>query len=122
MHMSFKQFARVLGKRATQQVAKTGNRASPAYIQVGCRQVHLDRNEMRPLSAETQIIHVTAGIAWISTDGTDLIVNSGEEIVMRRGKHPALISSAGKYPLEYEVRYAIRSSSAQTLIPRLIHI
>ena len=117
--MSFKQFARGLSKITSQKLTKTSNETSPDYAQFSCSQVYLERDDVRRLTVESQVIHVMAGTAWITTDGTDVIVDSGEQIVMRRGKYPALISAAGKHPLVYEVWYTNRSPSPQTLIPRL---
>jgi hypothetical protein len=61
-----------------------------------------------------------AGTAWITIEGTDLIVNRGEQMVMKRGKYPALISAVGKRPLAYEICSTNRSPSAQNLIPEII--
>jgi hypothetical protein len=66
--------------------------------------VHLERGEIYLLHEACQTIQVIAGAAWISVDDVDVLVNQGEQAVIRPGEHPAIISGVGSHSLVYEIR------------------
>jgi hypothetical protein len=67
-------------------------------------QIRLERDEVYRLPEKRQVICVVAGAAWISLDNLDLLVDTGEQVVVKPGKTPALISAIGTPPLVYELR------------------
>ena len=54
--------------------------------------------------AAAQRVHVLHGVAYISVDGQDFIVQRNQRPTLPRDKHPALISSAGTGELVVEIK------------------
>jgi hypothetical protein len=67
-------------------------------------QIRLERDEVYRLPEKCQVICFIAGAAWISLDNFDLLVDTGEQIVVKPGKTSTLISAIGNLPLIYEIR------------------
>jgi mannose-6-phosphate isomerase-like protein (cupin superfamily) len=50
----------------------------------------------------SQVFRVVSGTAWVSIDGEDIVLRTGEELKLSHGKYDAVISSADDDPLVYE--------------------
>jgi len=61
-------------------------------------------DEIRTLSAATQLIHVVEGCAWITVDSKDIVLASGEEAAITSNRNRVVIASLDKQPLTYNVR------------------
>jgi hypothetical protein len=45
-----------------------------------------------------------SGSAWITFDGQDIIVHSGDQIALTSNSDPVIISALGDHPLIYATR------------------
>ena len=63
----------------------------------------LDDGDVRRLPGTARTLRVLSGCAWITHKGKDIIVNSGEEVILSHKKGIAVISSVSKHPLVYKV-------------------
>jgi hypothetical protein len=64
----------------------------------------LVRGETRRLRRNHRILRVVSGYAWVTADGSDVILASSEAVLLPRGKHPAVVSALGDRPLVYEIQ------------------
>lgn len=69
---------------------------------VGKTHVELMKGYVRDEKRESQVLRVVSGAAWVSMDGEDFILRTGEELKLSHGKHKALVSPANNEPLVYE--------------------
>ena len=51
----------------------------------------------------SQVMRVVKGKAWVTMDGQDYAVKEGEQLALTPGTDRAVITSADKSPLVYEV-------------------
>ncbi len=65
-------------------------------------QIELMKGYVRDEKRESQVLRVVSGAAWVSMDGEDFILRTGEELKLSHGKHKALVSPANNEPLVYE--------------------
>ncbi len=65
--------------------------------------VRLGAGSVRTLPRASQMIRVVAGCAWITLDGDDIVLCSGQEVRLVPGRHPAVISGPSDYPVIYEI-------------------
>jgi hypothetical protein len=59
--------------------------------------------DVQSLMCQVQRIHVVSGQAWITVDGQDFVLKSGQELSIPKCHYPAVISSMGRRPLVYRV-------------------
>lgn len=64
----------------------------------------LDPGRVRRLQRGFRSVHVVSGIAWITSNGRDFLLESGDELSLEPGTHDNLISALGGHPLVYEMR------------------
>ena len=64
--------------------------------------IELMTGYVRSEKRESQVLRIVSGTAWVSMDGEDVILQSGEELKLSHGKHQAVVSPAGHEPLVYE--------------------
>jgi mannose-6-phosphate isomerase-like protein (cupin superfamily) len=64
----------------------------------------LGAGESRAVRRNSQVIRVVSGNGWITFEGRDAYLSSGEEMLLGRGKHHAVLSALGADPLVYEIR------------------
>ncbi|HLA42984.1 MAG TPA: hypothetical protein VJZ27_06085 [Aggregatilineales bacterium] len=48
-------------------------------------------------------IHVKSGIAWITSNGEDIIASNGDRVYLQSGKHSSIISSLDDQPVTFEI-------------------
>lgn len=63
----------------------------------------LEKGEVFRLPAGVRELYVLSGIAWITVDGTDIILTTGEKASLESTQGSAVISVLGKMPLNLEV-------------------
>lgn len=63
----------------------------------------LEKDEIFRFSSEYQEFKVLSGVAWITIEGRDLILHSGEKAELESHKDMAIISALGKMPVVLEV-------------------
>ena len=63
----------------------------------------LRHNEVFRLPAASRGIEVVAGIAWVTVNGRDIFLVSGERLWLSFRRDAALISALGRTPLILEV-------------------
>ncbi len=59
--------------------------------------------ELYSIPTRQHQVRVLSGTAWVSSNGTDYQVESGESLPIEGAKHSALISDAEANPLVFEV-------------------
>lgn len=59
--------------------------------------------EVHSLPRRAQTLRVVSGDAWVTFDGEDYCVNSGQEIRLAPGRQPAVVMALGGIPLVYEI-------------------
>ncbi|GIL11649.1 MAG: DUF2917 domain-containing protein [Chloroflexi bacterium] len=64
----------------------------------------LENGNAATLKRISQVVRVVKGQAWISLDGEDMVLKNGQEVYLRQGKQPAVISSVNRETLVYEIR------------------
>lgn len=64
--------------------------------------IELMKGYVRTEKRESQVLRIVSGMAWVSMDGEDLILNPGEELKLSHGKYNAVVSPANNEPLIYE--------------------
>lgn len=64
--------------------------------------VQLAPGEVRSHRRNSQVLHVVSGQAWITVDGRDIVLSSGEEMAISPGTYEAVILALGRQPLTYE--------------------
>lgn len=65
--------------------------------------VMLRHNEVFRLPADGQELKVMAGVAWVTVQGCDIFLTSGEYLRLPSRREAALISALGRQPLILEV-------------------
>jgi hypothetical protein len=60
--------------------------------------------EARLLPRDRRSLRVISGYAWVSIDGRDYVLARNEEIPLKRGRHPAIVTALGNRPLVYETQ------------------
>lgn len=63
----------------------------------------LEKGEVFRVPAECRELYVRSGIAWITVDGKDIILTTGEKASLESNQGSAVISALGKMPLRLEV-------------------
>jgi hypothetical protein len=63
----------------------------------------LGAGSVRTLQRARQVVRVISGCAWITLDGDDIVLCSGETVRLAPGKHPAVISGPSDRPVVYEI-------------------
>jgi hypothetical protein len=64
----------------------------------------LDPGGVRRLQRGFRTLHVISGLAWITSNGKDFLLESGDELMLERGTHDNLLSALGEHPLVYEMK------------------
>ncbi len=85
----------------TTQTAAFARVNSPAVER--SQTVRLGAGGVRTLQRASQVIRVVSGCAWITLDGDDIVLCSGQAVRLVPGKHPAVISGPSDYPVIYEI-------------------
>jgi len=62
----------------------------------------LQRGQARALPRNIQSINVASGSAWITQDGDDFLLNSGDAMRFMPGSGTVVVSAVGEAPLIYE--------------------
>lgn len=70
------------------------------------RYVRLSQGETRHIKTDAQTIHIVSGQAWVSYEGEDHILKSGDLLAISKGDYAAVISPLGNHDLVYELFYA----------------
>lgn len=70
------------------------------------RYVCLSQGETRHIKTDAQTIHIVSGQAWVSYEGEDHILKSGDLLAISKGDYAAVISPLGNHDLVYELFYA----------------
>lgn len=90
---------------AAQQLTTTGRTFAGLHQRGnGVEHRQLNVGEVQRLKRQSQVIRVESGHAWITHDGKDIVLKGGDELTLNRGKDSAVISSAGRRPVTFEVR------------------
>lgn len=63
----------------------------------------LEKDEIFRCSTAYREFKVLSGIAWVTIEGRDLILHSGEKAELESNKDTAIISALGKIPLVLEI-------------------
>jgi hypothetical protein len=63
----------------------------------------LYKNEVHRLPQRCQHIRVLSGVAWITSEAKDIILEKGESILLTPNQDGTLISTPGKTPLVLEI-------------------
>ena len=66
--------------------------------------MQLAAGDFRALRRNSQLVRVVSGHGWITFEGRDAYLSSGEEILLGQGRHHAVLSALGAGPLVYEIR------------------
>jgi hypothetical protein len=74
-----------------------------AYAAAYPKTVYLSAGEVRRLQRTPHTIRLIAGRAWISVNGQDIVLVSGDEVCLAASRYPAVISSLNKRPAVYEI-------------------
>jgi hypothetical protein len=64
----------------------------------------LSKNHVHALKCAARALWVMSGSAWITFDGQDIIVHSGDQIALTSNSDPVIISALGDHPLIYATR------------------
>ena len=64
--------------------------------------IELMKGYVRSEKRDSQVLRIVSGTAWVSMDGEDMVLNSGEELKLSHGRHQAVISPTGDGPLVYQ--------------------
>jgi hypothetical protein len=65
----------------------------------------LSTGQNHVVRAREQVLQVLSGVAWVSNNGDDFVLRSGEAITLERGgDHVAVISSLFNKPVRYSLR------------------
>lgn len=97
--LCFDGFAAVSRETAAvrEKVWSSGSRPNPTLRLV------LLHNEVFLQPRSFHVLHVLSGKAWVSFEGNDRIMESGESLVFSRLRNGAVISATGKEALLFEV-------------------
>ncbi|MGO8694867.1 MAG: hypothetical protein ACLQMF_14490 [Rectinemataceae bacterium] len=60
-------------------------------------------NEVFLLPRSSRVLQVLSGKAWVSFEGEDRIIESGDSLALSRARNGAVISATGKEALLFEV-------------------
>ncbi|MGO8949619.1 MAG: hypothetical protein ACLQUY_18605 [Ktedonobacterales bacterium] len=63
----------------------------------------IEPGELLRLHLHAQTIHVVSGCAWITWEGEDVLLMTGQEKEFGSSKYPALISAEQHSPLQIEI-------------------
>lgn len=66
--------------------------------------VRLERHEQHRLPNAALRLRVTQGIAWITSQGQDVVLHAGESLDIPRQRFAAVVSTAGAAPTAFEVQ------------------
>lgn len=66
--------------------------------------IRLADNATYSLKGAAQTFWVTRGMAWVTFDGEDYVMRSGEMLRLPRTKHPIVVSNPGADELVFEVQ------------------
>jgi hypothetical protein len=64
----------------------------------------LDPGGVRRLRRGFRTLHVVSGLAWITSDGRDVLLKSGDELRLEPGIYDNVISALGGRPLVFETK------------------
>lgn len=67
-------------------------------------EIRLKGREAKRLDKKTQLIEIKRGDAWVSLGVEDILLRPGETMTIRSNKHGAVVSSADKDSLVFNVR------------------
>jgi hypothetical protein len=65
--------------------------------------IELQGGQFYSLPRTCQVVRIIAGYAWITFDGQEIVLRSGEQMQLVPGHEPALISTPVNRPLVFEV-------------------
>lgn len=77
----------------------TSELAAPVSGTLEEDRIILMKNEVYKLPQTHRQVQVLSGIAWITLDKQDIILNSPEKILLPSSKNPAVISALNYVPL-----------------------
>lgn len=81
----------------------TAGRFQPGEALTRAVTQRLDGRDVRRLANEAQVVRIVSGSAWISLDGSDILVKRGEQADLEPGLYPPVISSINGLSVVYEV-------------------
>ena len=64
----------------------------------------LSKNHVHALKCAARALWVMSGSAWVTFDGQDIIVHSGNQIALTPVSDPVIISALCDHPLVYATR------------------
>ena len=64
--------------------------------------IELMKGYVRSEKRDSQVLRIVSGTAWVSIDGEDMVLSSGEELKLSHGRHQAVVSATGDEPLVYQ--------------------
>jgi hypothetical protein len=65
----------------------------------------LEPEQNHVVRAREQVLQVISGVAWVSNNGEDMVLHTGEAITLQRGgDHVAVISGLFGKPVRYSLR------------------
>lgn len=67
------------------------------------REINMKGGDMHRVTTTAKQIHVKSGTAYITHQGKDIFLNTGETYVLVPGKHDAIVTAATKRTLIMEV-------------------
>lgn len=73
------------------------------YVRTPVNVRRLDVGDVAVLPRVDQVVHVLSGCAWITMNGDDIIVKSGEKFTLYPGKYAPVVSAVGNRQLVYEI-------------------
>ena len=91
MQINIRSIAEVVG-----QVTRTAPQASD-------RVRRLQPGEAKRIRRTGQTLHIVSGAAWVTINGRDVILQSGEDVKLPWGRHPAVISGLRGQPVAYQL-------------------
>jgi hypothetical protein len=66
-------------------------------------QVNLQKGKEFRVPLECRELHLLSGVAWLTVNGEDIILKSGETVLLQSNKGLAILSVLGNMPLTLEV-------------------
>ncbi|MBE0690220.1 MAG: hypothetical protein IH587_08895 [Anaerolineae bacterium] len=67
------------------------------------RTIPMEGNEARSLRRLGQRVRVIAGTGWLTFDQNDHVLQPGDQVMVGEGYMPAVLSSANREPVTFEV-------------------
>lgn len=66
-------------------------------------EINMNQGDMHRVTTTAKQIQVKSGTAYITYEGKDIFLNTGESFVLEPGKHDAIVTAATKKTLIMEV-------------------